>query len=391
MGIENSTSKNTIQSKSDLNKEIKRSERLARLAFMIAGMAVVIAIIFSGCTLNSLQKIDDCEEGTSPTSSATASQEKITNGKDGKGAYEEWLNSGNSGTAQDFLDYLKGADGKDGDKGDKGDVGPQGEQGVCTVGESGANGAQGPQGEQGIQGPAGTAFTLKGSYDNLSAFNAGAGASEGVLGEGWLLSDDGSIMVWSTEQGWIDAGDIRGAQGPVGAQGIQGIQGIQGPAGISGIGIAENLYGYWFSGTTQTARVDTPTRMHYGTSVSSRGVLVERGSDGKYSDILFKEDGVYNLQFSAQFHNSHGGGSGHEVLIWLGKNGFNVPFSATNVSVNSNSPYVVASWNFFIDASAGDTAQIFWQTNTASISIEAEPSNGTPAIPSVILTVNRVG
>lgn len=33
-----------------------------------------------------------------------------TEGKEGKSAYEIWLEQGNSGTEQDFLDSLKGAD-----------------------------------------------------------------------------------------------------------------------------------------------------------------------------------------------------------------------------------------------------------------------------------------
>jgi hypothetical protein len=117
--------------------------------------------------------------------------------------------------------------GKDGAPGAPGATGPAG---------TGATGAQGIQGVQGIQGPAGNSFTLKGHYANLAAFNAGAGATPGAIGDAWLLDSDGSIMVYAST-GWFDAGDlmgpqgVQGAQGPTGAQGPKGDTGAQGPAG----------------------------------------------------------------------------------------------------------------------------------------------------------------
>lgn len=50
-------------------------------------------------------------------------------GKDGKSAYEIWLEQGNSGTEQDFLNSLKGEKGEKGDRGLKGEHGIQGEDG----------------------------------------------------------------------------------------------------------------------------------------------------------------------------------------------------------------------------------------------------------------------
>lgn len=59
-------------------------------------------------------------------------------GKDGKSAYQIWLDNGNKGTEQDFLSSLKG------EKGDKGDIGATGPKG-----DTGATGAQGPKGDAG--------------------------------------------------------------------------------------------------------------------------------------------------------------------------------------------------------------------------------------------------
>ena len=89
----------------------------------------------------------------------------------------------------------------------------------------------------GVAGESGQSFTLKGNYTNLSAFNSGAGASAGTPGDCWLLESDGSLMVYSIEDGWIDAGDIigpAGPEGPIGLQGPKGDTGLTGPKGDTG-------------------------------------------------------------------------------------------------------------------------------------------------------------
>jgi hypothetical protein len=77
-------------------------------------------------------------------------------GKEGKSAYEIWLDLGNEGTEQEYLASLKGDDGytpvkgvdyfdgEKGDKGDKGDIGPRGPEG--PKGDKGDKGEQGPPG-----------------------------------------------------------------------------------------------------------------------------------------------------------------------------------------------------------------------------------------------------
>ena len=113
-------------------------------------------------------------------------------------------------------------------------VGPQGPEGPQGI--TGPQGPQGVEGPQGIQGEVGAALTVLGSYPNLTAFLAGAGASPGDPGEAWLLEADGSLMIWNTAtNAWEDVGDLQGPQGIQGIQGIQGEQGIQGIQGIQGV------------------------------------------------------------------------------------------------------------------------------------------------------------
>lgn len=109
-------------------------------------------------------------------------------GKDGKSAYDIWLEQGNTGTEQDFLDSLKGA------KGDQGDQGIQG--------------PKGDQGDQGIQGPKGD----KGADASGSGWRVEKTApteSDGSVGDLWLNSEDGHV--WYKEAGgWKDLGSIKG-------------------------------------------------------------------------------------------------------------------------------------------------------------------------------------
>lgn len=90
-------------------------------------------------------------------------------GKDGKSAYDLWIEAGNEGSVDDFLRSLIGAQGPEGpkgDPGDKGDPGPQGDPGESAydtwvaqggVGDEAAFLAslKGDKGDTGVQGPPG--------------------------------------------------------------------------------------------------------------------------------------------------------------------------------------------------------------------------------------------
>ena len=123
----------------------------------------------------------------------------------------------------------------------------------------------------------------------------------------------------------------------------------------------------------------------------SNGITVANSSQ-----VTFSKPGIYNLQFSAQLHNTGGGGNGTVVNIWFQKNGVDIPASNTRVTVNTNSPYVVAAWNIFVQIDApGDYVELIWVTTNVNIVLEYEPAtliSGVlhPAIPSVIFTCSQV-
>jgi hypothetical protein len=103
--------------------------------------------------------------------------------------------------------------------------------------------------------------------------------------------------------------------------------------------------------------------------------------------------GKYNIAFSAQLYQTSNTGT---VNIWLNKNGSPMAYTNTKVVVESNAPYKVAAWNFFVDAATNDYYELIWSSSSVHTKIEYDAEqtiNGNlhPEIPSIIVTVNQVG
>ena len=149
-------------------------------------------------------------------------------------------------------------------------------------------------------------------------------------------------------------------------------------------------YGSFYSSVDQTDGV-TPYAIAAENTVDADGVSMAVNLAGKKTRMTFAHTGTYNIQFSAQLHNTGGGGSGNTVNIWFRLNENDIASSDTKVTVPSNAPYVVAAWNFFLQLNAGQYAEIAWYSTTNHVSIQTLTAPvGLPAIPSTILTVNRV-
>lgn len=137
---------------------------------------------------------------------------------------------------------------------------------------------------------------------------------------------------------------------------------------------------------------NTPYTMSYSTTDFSYGGITISGS---YSDkIKIDNSGIYNIQFSAQ--TSKTTGTSTTLYIWLAKNGVEMPFSNTGVTLAGGSNDIaIPAWNFYVSASAGDSYQIMFAATTDTAVIRYLPSGSAgltgPAVPSVILTVGRVG
>lgn len=177
------------------------------------------------------------------------------------------------------------------------------------------------------------------------------------------------------------AGVVKNTQGPPGPQG---------PVGPMG-SLQDAYHGSFYSVVDQSTTANVAKAMEYEVTDFSNGVSIVNNLSGRPTRITIANAGIYNIQFSAQLHNTDGGGSSVHTDIWLAKDGNPVAASATKVSVTPNSPYMVAAWNFFVSASAGSYYELMWAPSITGVILEREAANGSvPEIPSVILTVNRV-
>jgi hypothetical protein len=151
-----------------------------------------------------------------------------------------------------------------------------------------------------------------------------------------------------------------------------------------GGGAVSPVWGSWFDTTTQTTTVNTPTPMYCDSIVNQSGILKKFGSN-----FEVQTSGWYNVQFSAQLDQASG--AGHHIYIWLRKNGIDVPNSASEIAIQGTTAECIAAWNWFIDLNAGDYVNIMYYVDNAAVQIKAATSNGIrPAIPSVILTMNKI-
>jgi hypothetical protein len=218
----------------------------------------------------------------------------------------------------------------------------------------------------------------------------------GNPGDVHLVGDN--LYAWNIEENtWLDAGNIvgptgstggPGPQGPAGATGSKGDKGDKGDTGSTGLPGGFGSYGSWYD--IQDQIVNT---VSVGEPVLIRQQDIASGfTRVNNSQMKALNAGVYNFAFSFQLNNRGGGGNGQTVEIWLTKNGQQVADTNTRVNVNTNSPYIVAAWNFFITLAANDYVQIYWATDNKNIVLENNTgAMGGPAIPSTIITVNQVG
>lgn len=145
-----------------------------------------------------------------------------------------------------------------------------------------------------------------------------------------------------------------------------------------------NPFGLFVSLETQTTSVNTPTPMRIANVLLNQDVNIAEGSQ-----MVVDQDGIYNVQFSAQIYRTSGGSTQH-VDIWFRVNGIDIDNSNTKVTIQTDH-YHNPAWNLFVSLRAGDYVEIMWATTSTSIELIYENGNEIhPAIPSVIATINRI-
>lgn len=145
-------------------------------------------------------------------------------------------------------------------------------------------------------------------------------------------------------------------------------------------------YGAFSDTTTQTiVSVNAAYAMTFNTTDAANGISV--GSPT--SRLVVAEQGVYNVQFSAQVDKAAGGAA--TVHIWLRKNGTNVPNTASKIVIQGRAAETVAAWNFVIQLEPTNYVELMWASDDADVILLAASATSVwPAIPSVICTITQV-
>jgi len=156
-------------------------------------------------------------------------------------------------------------------------------------------------------------------------------------------------------------------------------------------GGGNSYFGSFYDTTNQTGIANSVLTMNLNNSDPwNNGVSIASGNR-----ITIANPGVYNIQFSAQMVKNAGNTATH-AHIWLSQNEVDVPVSASQLGFPSNTVYVVVAWNFFFKTTVvNEYVQLKWEINSNvnnAVAITSAAASGTiPAIPGLIVTVNKVG
>ena len=158
---------------------------------------------------------------------------------------------------------------------------------------------------------------------------------------------------------------------------------------IPGGGVSTPIFGSFYDTTTQTVALGAVKAIELNTTDISGGITITNNLLGRPTRLTVNTTGVYNVQFSAQLNRTTGGNA-KQIDIWLRKNGLDIPWSNTGVTMQANDGKIVAAWNFYISLNAGQYAEIMW-TQDDAIDILASPAGvNYPETPSVIVTMNKI-
>ena len=197
-------------------------------------------------------------------------------------------------------------------------------------------------------------------------------------------TDNGSQTILNLKQG----ANVSLSDDGVGGITISSIGG-----GGGGNNTATGSYGSFYDTTIQSiGTVGAVYSMSLNNAPISNGVSLS-GSTNPYNTYIKTENaGIYNIQFSAQLDKTTG--TSGLAYIWLRKNGTDLPETNTAATLAGGAnDKAIAAWNWFVSANAGDYFQLIWAATNNNIRLYATGSgaiDASPAIPSLIVTANRV-
>ena len=146
----------------------------------------------------------------------------------------------------------------------------------------------------------------------------------------------------------------------------------------------------YYSDGTQSAPAITATPVTVNNLTTARNFTAPLPG----SQITASTAGTYNLQFSLQLVNP--GTALDDVLVWVRKNGVNVPATSSLTSVpgkhGSTDGSAIVAVNIFLDLAAGDYIELYWATllGTTSLQTYTPLYVSAPLSPAAIITIMQV-
>ena len=150
-----------------------------------------------------------------------------------------------------------------------------------------------------------------------------------------------------------------------------------------------NPYGAFQSTVDQTAAAaNTAYAMTLNTVDYANGVTIASNSR-----ITVADAGIWNLQWSGQFENPDS--QDHDARVWLKINGTVVTGSTGFFAVPSKhgsvNGHTLVGWNYFLSLNATDYVELWWETDSTMVSIQAYAAAGNyPSTASLIATMTFV-
>jgi len=141
---------------------------------------------------------------------------------------------------------------------------------------------------------------------------------------------------------------------------------------------------FFFSTVTQTNPVANAVNIvTFNNSAINVGITLVAGSQ-----ITVSRTANYNFQFVIQGDKTDAGTDLAD--IWIRRNGVDYPDTNSQISITGGAGVLVASWNFTLALTAGDTVQIAWQSSDIALrflSVPAQVGPVRPVTPSVRCTI----
>ena len=160
-------------------------------------------------------------------------------------------------------------------------------------------------------------------------------------------------------------------------------------------GGTDGAWGWWGTFYDTTTQTIASTTTAYVLTLNSAdpdndGVVVQSGSK-----IVPTTPGNYNVSLSVQVTNNDT--QNHEAVFWFRKNGTDLPYSASTVTVPTKHGGVKGHLIFYVDLAlhfnAGEYMEVVWHATSTDVSVETLPAGTSPVYPvspSLIVTVVQV-